>query len=58
MTPSRKWFASRITAVTGLLTMWATTGTWDTEETIALITLVSAAGLAYYLPNDAVDGAE
>lgn len=50
--PSKKWFVSRVTAVTGLLTMWATTGTWDLEETIATITLVSAAILAWLVPND------
>lgn len=49
--PSRKWFTARITAVAGLLTMWATTGSWDTEETIALITVVSAAALAYGVSN-------
>lgn len=50
--PSRKWFASRVTAVSGLLIMWATTGTWDTEETIALITLATAASLAWLIPNE------
>jgi hypothetical protein len=56
--PSRKWFAARVTALTGLAMMWATTGSWDLEETIAAITLVSAALLAWLLPNakDGEDG--
>lgn len=49
--PSRKWFTARITAVTGLLIMWATTGSWGQEETIAAITIVSAAALAYQVSN-------
>ena len=49
--PSKKWIASRVTALTGLAIMWATTGAWDQEETIAAITLVSAALIAYLLPN-------
>ena len=49
--PSRKWAAARITALTGLLIMWATTGSWDVEETVALITLVSESGLSYLIPN-------
>lgn len=50
--PSRKWIAARVTAVTGVLTMWATTGTWDTEESVAAITVVSGALLAWLVPND------
>ena len=39
----KKWGARTIVAVAGLLTSWATTGTWDTEETVMAITVVSAA---------------
>lgn len=49
--PSRKWLAARVIALTGLATMWATTGAWDQEETIAAITIVSGAATAYLLPN-------
>lgn len=49
--PSRKWLAARVTALTGLALMWATTGAWDQEETIAAITLVSGGALAWLLPN-------
>lgn len=49
--PSRKWAAARITALTGLAVMWATTGSWDVEETVAAITLVSEAALSYLIPN-------
>lgn len=51
MNPSRKWIVARITATAALLTMWATTGTWDVEETIALIGLVSEGAISYYTPN-------
>lgn len=50
--PSRKWFTARVTALAGLATMWATTGSWDTEETLMAITVVSAAALAYRVKND------
>lgn len=49
--PTRKWWAARVTAVTGLAAMWATTGSWDQEETVAAITLVSAALLSWLTPN-------
>lgn len=50
--PSRKWWAARVTALTTLAVMWATTGAWDQEETIGLIGFVSAALLAWLVPND------
>lgn len=51
MTPSRKWVAARITALAGVLIMWVTTGGWDAEESVALITLVSESAVAYLVPN-------
>lgn len=53
--PSRKWFAARVIAVTGLVTMWLSTGSWDTEESIALVSLVSAGAVAYLTPNESKD---
>jgi flagellin-like protein len=50
--PSRKWWAARVTALTGLATLVATAGAWTQEATIMAITLVSAAALAYLLPNE------
>jgi hypothetical protein len=49
--PTKKWAVTQITAVAALLVMWATTGSWDTEETVALIGLVSQAGIGYLTPN-------
>lgn len=49
--PSHKWFAAQITALVALATMWATTGNWDQEETIAAIGLVSQAALSYLVRN-------
>jgi hypothetical protein len=50
--PSRKWFATQVTALTALALMWVTTGSWDQEETIAVIGVVSQAALAYLIPNE------
>jgi len=50
--PTRKWFANLVVAVTGILIAWATTGTWDQEETVALITIASAALVTYLVPYD------
>jgi hypothetical protein len=41
-----------VTALTGLATLVATNEAWTQEATIMSITLVSAAGLAYLLPNN------
>jgi hypothetical protein len=35
--------------------MWASTGSWDKEETIALITLIGARVFAYLIPNSDSD---
>lgn len=50
--PSRKWIVRTVTAVGGLLTTWATTGTWDTEETVFAITVVVGAFNSYVIPNE------
>ena len=52
MAPSRKWWAARVTALTGLATLVATSGSWTQEATIMAITLVSAGLLAWLLPNE------
>jgi hypothetical protein len=49
--PTRKWFATQVTALTALAIMAVTTGSWDQEETIAAIGIVSQALLAYLVPN-------
>lgn len=53
--PTRKWIAARVTGLAAVLTMWATTGTWDTEETIALIGLLTEAAISYLTPNNPSD---
>jgi hypothetical protein len=50
--PSRKWFVAQVT-LGALATMWATTGTWDQEETVAAIGLVVAAFSSWAVPNEA-----
>lgn len=49
--PSRKWIANQIAGIAALLTMWVTTGEWDTAETVALIGLLSQAAITYLVPN-------
>lgn len=53
--PSRKWAASTVGAIGTVLIMWATTGTWDQEETVASITLGVTAITAYLLKNASGD---
>lgn len=54
--PTRKWLVTQITAVAAVLTMWVTTGSWDAEETVALIGLISQAGISYLVPNNNTPG--
>ena len=49
--PSRKWIAARITAITGLVLMLITTGSWDQEESVMALTIVSAALVSWLTPN-------
>lgn len=49
--PTRKWAAAQFAALGALLTMRATTGTWDTEETVALIGLFTSAFVTYLVPD-------
>lgn len=49
--PTKKWIVTQITAVAALLTMWVTTGSWDTEETVALIGLITQATAGYFASN-------
>jgi hypothetical protein len=54
--PTRKWWATQVTALAALAVMWATTGTWDTEETVGAIGLVSQAAISWLVPNDPTPG--
>jgi hypothetical protein len=54
--PTKKWIATQITALTALAVMYVTTGSWDQEETISLIGIVSQAALAYLVSNDPTPG--
>lgn len=50
--PSRKWLARTIIALGTVATMYFTSGTWDAEESIALVGVIVGASTAYLLPND------
>ncbi len=54
--PTNKWYAARITAIAGIAIMYVTTDGWDDEETVAAITLVSEALIAYLVPNSPKPG--
>ena len=49
-TDLRKWGARTITALSGVAIMYLTTGSWDQEESIALVTAVSAALVSLLVP--------
>ena len=49
--PSRKWFVSTVGGIGTVLIMWATTGTWDQEETVGAITLAVTAFSTWLIPN-------
>lgn len=54
--PTRKWIAARVVGVGAILTMFATTGTWDVEESVALIGLLTESFVSWLVPNDATEG--
>lgn len=50
--PTRKWIATQITALAAILVMWQSTGSWDVEETVALIGFLSQASIGWLVPNN------
>ncbi len=51
--PTRKWWATQVTAVTGLLTSWIVVDEWNQQLSIAAVTLVGQALVGYLIPNTA-----
>ena len=51
MTPSRKWAAARITAVTAFTIAWIEAGTWNTTLAVMAVGIISEAAIAYLTPN-------
>lgn len=54
--PTRKWWATQVTALAALAVMYFTTGGWDVEESVAAVGLVSQAAIGYLVPNDQTAG--
>jgi hypothetical protein len=54
--PTRKWWATQVTALAALAVMYFTTGSWNTEESVAAVGVVSQALIAYLVPNDPTPG--
>jgi hypothetical protein len=48
----RKWLARTVVGVGAIVTMWVTTGTWDKEESVALIGWIVAAITSILVPPD------
>lgn len=49
--PTRKWWAALVTGLGTIATMALTTGTWDTEESVALVGLVVERLVSWLVPN-------
>ncbi len=49
--PTRKWWATQISATTTLAVAWVSAGHWDKPLSIAAIGLVSQAAVVYLVPN-------
>ena len=49
--PTRKWWATQITATTTLAIAWVNAGHWNKPLTIAAIGVVSQAAVVYLVPN-------
>ena len=49
--PTRKWWATQISATTTLAVAWVNAGRWDKPLTIAAIGVVSQAAIVYLVPN-------
>ena len=49
--PARKWWATQVTAVCGLVTSWIVVGDWNQQLSIAVVTLVGQAVVGYLVPN-------
>ena len=51
MKPTNKWLAALVAGLGTIATRALTTGTWDTEESVALIGLLVERIVAYLTPN-------
>jgi hypothetical protein len=49
--PTRKWWATQISATTTLAVAWVNAGTWNKPLTIAAIGVISQAAVVYLVPN-------
>lgn len=56
LAPTRKWWATQVTALAALAVMYFTTGGWDTEESVAAVGIVSQGLVAWLVPNDPTAG--
>lgn len=50
--PTRKWWVTQVTAVAALAVMYLTTGSWDVEESVAAVGIITQALGAWLMPNE------
>jgi len=51
--PTRKWAVSTFGGIITVLTLWVTSGNWNQEENLLVLTLASTAFGTYMIPNSA-----
>jgi len=56
MWPTRKWWASTVVGVTGVVVLGINAGEWTSEVTIAVVTIVSQRIIAFLVPNNEEPG--
>jgi hypothetical protein len=49
--PTRKWLATQVTALTGLVIAWIVAAGWNQQMSIAAVTLIGQAVAGYLVPN-------
>jgi len=49
--PTRKWWATQVTAFAGLVAAWISTGAWNQQLSVAAVALLGQAAVGYLVPN-------
>ena len=54
--PTRKWLATQVTALAGLVAAWISAGDWNQQLSVAAVALLAQAAVGYLVPNLATPG--
>lgn len=49
--PTRKWWATQVTAFAGLVAAWISAGGWNQQLSVAAVALLAQAIVGYLVPN-------